>query len=122
MRRYVRLGPRRGARPRLRRYVRDPLPSLDISIEYLDDIVFPNLERAFKRGRIRKVIGRFGDISLIQVGYKDGRIASVFHLAFEASRHGARLRHLGLKRIDDLFLNSEPDLINIDRLFRRRKR
>ncbi|MCE4604422.1 MAG: hypothetical protein F7B20_05610 [Aeropyrum sp.] len=111
MKRYIRPGPKRGTRPRLRRYVRDPLPGIEVSIEYVDEVLFPKIDRRLKRGERlwpSIVLGKYGDPKIIHVPVKyakvHGRLVkrtqSVIDIAFRCDKYGnCRLSTLEIKGI-----------------------
>ena len=100
LRRYARLRPRRRRRSRRpRRYARDPLLDLDLDIEYVDEVLFPKIDRRLKRGeRLRSsaILGKYGDPKLIHVPVKyvkeHGRLVkktqSVMDIAFRCDENG----------------------------------
>jgi hypothetical protein len=90
-RRYKRraAGGRGGYRRYLRRWAL-------VRVDFVDDIVSPNLERALRRGSVRKVLGRYGDISLIIKTIKQGRTEVVMHIVVNRQ---AVVRHMGIKGV-----------------------
>ena len=93
-RRYSRRVRRRGTPKTLPRYVRDPLPDLRISLEYVDEVEFPNLEKALRRREFRFIRGLFGDVSIIAKPRRGGRTISVHHIVID--RKGG-IAHYGVK-------------------------
>lgn len=90
MRRYQR---RRAPHGGARRYCRPWACPIVTSVDY---VVSPNLERALARGRVRKALGRYGDVSLILKAVWRGETQTVLHVVI--SRAGM-VTHIGVKGI-----------------------
>ena len=85
-----------------RRSPRDVVSALRLSrmvkllrVTSVDEIEFPNLDKAFRKGRVKYVIGPGGDLSLVFKARVRGETVSVLHVVFE--RFTGRTLHLGLK-------------------------
>ncbi|MEB3807074.1 MAG: hypothetical protein GSR73_06130 [Desulfurococcales archaeon] len=90
------------------RYVRDPLPGLEVSVEHVDEILFPSLEKALRRKHgFRFVLGAFGDVSLIVKPRLGGRTVGLHHLVI--GRRG-EIKHYGIKGLRGWSGRGEGDI------------
>ena len=115
MMRYQRRGaPRGGA---VRRYAR---PWANIVVGSVDEVFFPKLERALRKGIIRMLLGVRGDLKLIHVGKayerRYGRLVkrttAVLDIVFD--RETLEIRHLGLKGVRG-WNPSNPEAVELPR-------
>ena len=92
-----RSGSRRSSRRRRRRGSRGGRRKVRVEIDYVDEVVFPNLEKAERLG-FHKIRGKLGGISLIAKTRVKGSTEAVFHYVFDYEKEkGAVIGHLGLK-------------------------
>ena len=93
-----------------------PPPLPEPVIDYVDEIVIPNLEKALEGGGFRKVLGKYGGISLIHKARKGGATVSVFHIVFDLIGGEPVIAHLGLKGVKGWDYRS-PDRVALPREF-----